>query len=278
MEALKNRKPLIITLAALVGIIIATVAVTLILRGRGGTRFTGNADAPYPYSWTERDNGTIALTLETGNTANGAWSLESTDGGTVDIRVGKTQGGKTTVTIKPDAGGRTFLLFSLAGGEERLAELSMTVMVDSGEDGKLAATVANHRERAFQGTVRGGEETGHPFTVRGDSDGLTIFIEEPDGYTDDGMAWDSESTNAMAAYVSNIEVSGEGVMFRLEAGTTGNAEVTVYSVERNISYVFDVEVAGGGMLLTDSHWEPYEADETEEETEETEFEEDQENT
>ena len=47
MEALKNRKPLIITLAALVGIIIATVAVTLILRGRGGTRFTGNADAPY---------------------------------------------------------------------------------------------------------------------------------------------------------------------------------------------------------------------------------------
>ena len=107
---------------------------------------------------------------------------------------------------------------------------------------------------------------------------LTIFVEEPEGYTDDGMAWESESTNSMAASVSDIDVSGEGVTFRLEAGTTGNAEVTVYSVERNISYVFNVEVKGGEMLLTDSRWEPYEADDNEEETEETETGENRENT
>ena len=110
MEAQKSKKPLFITLAALAGIIIATVAVTLILRGRGGTRFTGNADAPYPYSWTERDNGTIALTLGTGGASDSAWSLESAEGSAAAVRVGKTQGGKTDVTVKPAAGGRAAIL------------------------------------------------------------------------------------------------------------------------------------------------------------------------
>lgn len=260
MEGFKDRKPLIMTFAALVGIIIATVAVTLLVRDRGGAEFTGDTDAPYPYSWTEQDNGTVALTLETGSAANGAWSLERADGGTVEIRAGKTQGGKTSVTIKPTAGGREIMAFSLAGGEERLAELSLSVMVESRENGKLAATVTDHRERVFQSVVRGGEETGHPFTVRGDGDGLTIFVEEPDGYTDDETAWESESSNAMAAYASEVDVSGDGITFRLEAGTSGTAEVRIFSAREKLSFVFDVEVKNGEMTLTDSQWEPYETE------------------
>ena len=277
MEAQKSKKPLFITLAALAGILIAAVAVALIARGRGGARYTGATDAPYPYSWTEQSNGAITMTLETGGAANSAWSLESADGSAAAVRVGSTQGGKTNVTVKPDAGGRMFLLFSLTSDGDRLAELSLTVMVESGENNKLAATVTDHRERVFQSVVRGGEETGHPFTVRGDGSGLTIFVEEPEGYTDDGMAWESESTNSMAASVSDIDVSGEGVTFRLEAGTSGNAEVRVYSARENISYVFDVAVAGGEMLLTGSRWEPYEEDEAVEEADGAEYEESREN-
>ena len=277
MEAQKSKKPLFITLAALAGILIAAVAVALIARGRGGARYTGATDAPYPYSWTEQSNGAITMTLETGGAANSAWSLESADGSAAAVRVGSTQSGKTNVTVKPDAGGRMFLLFSLTSDGDRLAELSLTVMVESGENNKLAATVTDHRERVFQSVVRGGEETGHPFAVRGDGSGLTIFVEEPEGYTDDGMAWESESTNSMAASVSDIDVSGEGVTFRLEAGTSGNAEVRVYSARENISYVFDVAVAGGEMLLTGSRWEPYEEDEAVEEADGAEYEESREN-
>lgn len=260
MEISYNKKPLIITLAALACIIIATVAVTLILRGRAGTRFSGDGDAPYPYSWVEKKNGEIVLTIETGDAKNSAWSLEDTGSGTVEVRAGKTKGGKTSVTITPEAVGREIMTFSLTSEEERLAELSFSVLVTS-EDDALSATVTDHRERAFQGAVRGGEETGHPFTVRGGDDGLTIFVEESEGYTDGGTAWESESDNIMTAYVSNLDVSNEGVTIRLETRANGSAEVRVFSVRENISFVFDVEVKNGEMTLTDSRWEPYEAEE-----------------
>lgn len=253
---IKQRKPLMIALAALLAIIAVTAAVTLLMRDRGGKRFNVD-DVPYPYSWAEQANGSVTLTLETGDAANGVWSLGSTDGGTLDIRVGKTQGGKTSVTLKPETEGREMMVFSLASGEERLAELSLTVMVgrESGEDSGLSAAITAHRERAFQGTVHGGEDTGHPFTVRGSDDGLTIFVEEPEGYTDDSTAWVSESTNSMAAYVSSVDVSSEGITFQLETRSSGSAEVTVYSIRENISFVFAVEVKDGNLMLTDSRVE-----------------------
>ena len=266
----QNRRPLIIALAALCAIIVVTLAVALIMRGRGGTRFSVGENAPYPYSWVERKNGAIALTMETGEAKDGVWSLESTDGGIADIRVGKTRGGKTSVTITPNSAGREIMAFSLTSGEDRLAQLDLTVMAGTveGENETLAATVTAYRERVFQGSVRGGEETGHPFTVRGDNGGLTIFVEETEGYTDDGMAWESESTNVMAAYVSTIDVSEEGLTFRLETRSSGSAEVRVFSAREKIAFVFDVEVSGGNMLLTDSRTEPYEPYELEEEAEE----------
>ena len=259
---IKQRKPLMIALAVLLAIIAVTAAVTLFMRDRSGKRFTVE-DVPYPYSWAERADGSVTLTLKTDGAANGVWSLGSTDGGTLDIGVGKTQGGKTSVTLKPETEGREMMVFSLTSGEEQLAELSLTVMVgqESGEDSKLSAAITSHRERTFQGTVRGGEETGHPFTVRGSDEGLTIFVEESEGYTDDSTAWVSESTNSMAAYVSSVDVSSEGVTFQLETRSSGRAEVTVRSIRENISFVFAVEVTDGNMMLTDSRVETGATDE-----------------
>lgn len=254
-ELLENKKPLVIVLAALAGIIVITVAVALILRVRGGERFAKN-DVPYPYSWEEKKNGTITLTMERGKAAGGAWSLGSTEGDAVEAGFGKT-GEKTKVKLTPTSPGRETMTFVLVSGEERLAELNVTVAVEL-VDNALATTVISHRERALQSTVRGGEETGHPFTVRGGDDGLTIFVEDSEGYTDDGSAWASDSTNSMVAFVSAIEISDTGVTIRLETRANGTAEVRAYSIRDNISFVFDVEVADGEMLLTDSRSEPYE--------------------
>lgn len=257
---MKNKKPLVITLGVLLGIILVTVAATLLLRGRSGTLFSGSPDAPYPYSWTEMDNGAITMTLETGDATGGAWSVGSTEGNVVEITTGKTSRGKTELTLKPVEEGRENITFTLVSEEERLAELSVAVMVNN-INNKYAATVTAHRERALQGTVRGGEETGHPFTVRGGDDGLIIFVEETEGYTDDGTAWLSESTDTMVAYVSTIDVSEEGVTVRLETRANGNAQVTVYSPEADVSYAFDVEVTGGEMMLREFQIGSYGTDE-----------------
>lgn len=261
---MKNKKPLLITLGVLAGIILITVAVTLLLRGRGGAQFSGPEDAPYPYSWTEKNNGTIDLTLETGKASNGVWSVDSTEGSVVEITGGKGGRGKTEFTLKPVEEGRENITFTLVSEEERLAELSVAVMVNN-INNKYAATVTAHRERALQGTVRGGEETGHPFTVRSGDRGLTIFVEETEGYSDDGTAWLSESTDTTVAYVSDVNVTEEGVTVQLERRANGSAQVAVYSPAADISYVFDVEVTGGEMMLKDFQIGSYGNDEEPEE-------------
>lgn len=269
MEVLKNKKSLLIILAAFLGIVLIVAAVALIIRGRSGSRF-GNSDAPYPYSWVEKKDGTIAMTLETGDAANSEWSLASTEGAAAEASVGKTGGKKTSVTITPSEPGLTFMTFALTSGEERLAELSVTASVDNADE-KLSASITSHRERAFQSVVRGGEETGHPFIVRADDEGLTIFVEESEVIAEDEASWASDSTDTMTAYVSTIGVSEGGLTIHLQARADGTAEVRAYSVRDNISFVFDVEVTDGQMLLTDSRIEPYETEEGEavEETAET---------
>ena len=270
MEERNSKKPLIITLAVLLGIIIATVAVTLILRGRGGARFT-SGDVPYPYSWQEKKNGTIALTLSTGNAANAAWELGDAGGSQIEIVTDGTKRGNTSIALRPVAEGRETVTLTLMSDGARLAEASFTVESTLTPEGSYAATITAHRERAFQAIVRGGEETGHPFTVSGGDEGLMIYVEDDVGYTDNGTAWNSQSSDGMVASVSAIDVSDEGVTIQLETRANGSAEVMVYNATRNIAYVFTVEVSGGEMLLVDSRVEPYLTDEdAEEETGEAE--------
>lgn len=262
-KALKNNKPLLITLAGLAGIVLIVVAVALILRSFGDLMYRGDEDAPYPYSWVEKKNGKVIFTLGTGDAEGGAWTLGGEEGGVMNIEVGQTRGKRTKVTMTPRGVGREMATFLLKSGEESVAELAVTVDVESWNE--RVSVVTSHYERAIQGTVRGGEETGHPFTVRAGEEGLSIFVEDAEGLTDDGEAWQSASSDSLVAYVTGVDVSDEGVTVSLGTRADGTAEVQVYSERDNIAFVFAVEVTDGNILLTDSRTEAYQPQPTGEE-------------
>ena len=265
-ENITGNKPLLVVLGALALIIILTVAVTLTLRGLGGIGYSVD-DEKYPYTWAEKNDGTVALTLKTGDAAKGVWSLGSTQGDVLTINVGNTSGGKAGVTLIPNSIGREIMTFDLMSGEERLAEVTFTVDV-AGESNALAATVADQSERAFQNTLRGGEETGFPFTVRATENGLSIFVEDPGLYSDEGTEWLSDSSDSMVASVYGVDPSEEGVNVLLQTRANGTSEVRVYNVEKNLSFVFDVQVSKGEMLIAGSRSEPYQTAQEPEDTEE----------
>lgn len=265
-ENITGNKPLLVVLGALALIIILTVAVTLTLRGLGGTGYSVD-DEKYPYTWAEKNDGTVAITLKTGDAAKGVWSLGSTQGDVLTVNVGNTSGGKTGVTLIPNSIGREIMTFDLMSGEEHLAEVTFTVDV-AGESDALAATVTSQSERAFQNTLRGGEETGFPFTVRATENGLSIFVEDPGLYSDEGTEWLSDSSDSMVASVYGVDASEEGVNVLLQTRSNGTSEVRVYNVEKNLSFVFDVQVTKGEMLIAGSRSEPYQTAQEPEDTEE----------
>ncbi|MBR0311361.1 MAG: hypothetical protein IJQ98_03100 [Oscillospiraceae bacterium] len=264
-ENITGNKPLLVVLGALALIIILTVAVTLTLRGLGGTGYSVD-DEKYPYTWAEKNDGTVAITLKTGDAAKGVWSLGSTQGDVLTVNVGNTSGGKTGVTLIPNSIGREIMTFDLMSGEEHLAEVTFTVDV-AGESDALAATVTSQSERAFQNTLRGGEETGFPFTVRATENGLSIFVEDPGLYSDEGTEWLSDSSDSMVASVYGVDASEEGVNVLLQTRSNGTSEVRVYNVEKNLSFVFDVQVTKGEMLIAGSRSEPYQTAQEPEDTE-----------
>ena len=264
-ENITGNKPLLVVLGALALIIILTVAVTLTLRGLGGTGYSVD-DEKYPYTWAEKNDGTVAITLKTGDAAKGVWSLGSTQGDVLTVNVGNTSGGKTGVTLIPNSIGREIMTFDLMSGEEHLAEVTFTVDV-AGESDALAATVTSQSERAFQNTLRGGEETGFPFTVRATENGLSIFVEDPGLYSDEGTEWLSDSSDSMVASVYGVDASEEGVNVLLQTRSNGTSEVRVYNVEKNLSFVFDVQVSKGEMLIAGSRSEPYQTAQEPEDTE-----------
>ena len=254
-KALKNNRPMLITLAALSVIVLIVVAVALIRRSFNDLMYRSDEDAPYPYSWVEKKNGVVIFTLETGKAVDAEWTLGSEEGGAMNVEVGKTRGKRAKVTMTPRSTGREMVTLLLKSGEESVAELAITVDVESWND--RVSIVTSHYERAIQGTVRGGEETGHPFTVRGSEEGLSIFVEDAESLTANGQGWQSTSTDTLVAYVTSVDVSDEGVTVSLGTRANGAAEVRVYSERDNISFVFAVEVTDGNILLTDSRAEAY---------------------
>ena len=168
-----NQKPLLITLAAFIGILILTAAAAFLIHARGVRRFRSAADAPYPYAWTEKN--LITLTLDSADASDGVWTTDTEGGGTVLITIGEAENGKTEVTLRPITEGRAEVVFTLTDGETRLAEARFTVEAEQDERGGLYAIVTDHSEEAASQGISGGENTGYPFNVKTDEFNIAVI-------------------------------------------------------------------------------------------------------
>ena len=271
---MEKRKPLLITLAVCVGVIASILALALLLRVRGGARVPVT-DVPYPYEWTEKRDGSLVLKLDGGSVPGGLWSTDSTGDGIVHISADETQNGKAAVRLTPDAEGRAVLTFALTNEGERLAEAVFTVeTLEKG--GRLAVTVTDHRERVLQETVRGGEDTGHPFTVRSDESGaLVIHIVDPavaakdggDGVESVSERWTVRSSNSTVVLSSEMQAADDGFDLYLRSRWSGNTELFLSCPEEKLMYVFTVTSESGVLRLLESRLEEYRPEEPMPETE-----------
>ena len=168
---MKGKKPILITLAVFASILLLVVATALIMHGRGAATFQ-NEDAPYPYRWTEKKNGTVLLVLDNAETEN--WTAESTGDDVVTVSPAGNSGRGTAFLISPTGEGRTELIFTLCRGEDLLAKTVLEAETLE-KNGKRGVTVTHHSERTLQSVMNGGEETEHPFTVSSDGYGGVVI-------------------------------------------------------------------------------------------------------
>lgn len=255
---MNNKKPLLITLAAFFAILLLIIMTALLLRGRGGQRVD---DAPYPYQWTERSDGSVRLTLDGGAVKEGVWIANDPGDDVVNAKLGETKRGKATVTLTPAAEGRTERSFALINGEERLAEVRLAVETLQ-KDNRLAVTVIDHSEQARQSRVSGGDAA-HPYTACADDTGdLVLHIADAGAAaaeeSDQPERWTAASSDELIASILELRTVEDGVEVRVATHVSGDAEVTVSGEEAGVTYMFAVTSDSGALRLRDCIWSAYE--------------------
>ena len=258
---MKNKKPLLITLAVFCATLLLITVTALLLRGRGGAGFR-NDDAPYPYQWTERSDGTVRLTLDGSSLPEGVWTSGDPGDDVAAAELGETKRGKATATLTPAAEGRAELSFVLMNGEEQLAEVRLAIETLQKANG-LAVTVIDHSEQARQARIGGGNEE-YPYTVYTDDSGdLVIHIADAGMPSeDDGSMydrWTAASSDELIASIIELRTVEDGVEARLTTHVSGEAEVTISGEEADMTYVFAVTSDSGTLRLKNCTWSAYES-------------------
>ena len=256
---MNNKRAGLITAAAFLSILLLIAAAVLLLHGRGG-RSVRNDAVPYPYQWTEKRNGSVALTLDGGAVKEGLWATDVPGGDVVSVTLSETRHGRATAMLTPASEGRAELSFTLTNGDRRLAELRLAVET-SEKEGRRAVTVIDHSERAGQETVSGGKEE-HPYTAYTDGDGcLVLHIADSAVTSGDESAllerWAAESSDELVAAVIEIREAEDGVEARVSTHVNGGAEVTVSGEEANVTYRFSIVSENGALRLRDCVWSDY---------------------
>lgn len=105
-----EKKRLLIPLLVLVGIILAVIVVTLILRsGRPETHVEGE-DGPYPYSWQINKDGSLQLSISHEDAPEYEWILDNREEQQLLLAQDrKDKSGSTRFTFTPEATGRVML-------------------------------------------------------------------------------------------------------------------------------------------------------------------------
>ena len=256
---MNNKRAGLITAAAFLGILLLIAAAVLLRHGSGGRRVRNDA-VPYPYQWTEKRDGSVALTLDGSAAREGLWTADGQSGDVVRVALGETRRGKAAAALTPASEGRAELSFVLTRGDRRLAELRLAVETAE-KDGRRAVTVISPSEWAGQETVSGGKEE-HPYTAYTDDAGYLVLriadsVAPAEDETVPSERWTAKSSDELAADVIELREAEGGVELRLSSHMDGSAEVTVSGEEANVTYRFALAAENGALRLRDCAWSDY---------------------
>ncbi len=190
----EKRKPRLILIAAIVGVLLITVAIALIIRGAKKDIHKGGEDGPYPYTWQGKKNGAIYLRIDHKQAPDLRWALLENEGqmNVTVTRDRKDKGRMTGFVIQPEGEGSSTFILVLQNGDDaatRLYEYRFTVLAKQDEDGKLQTELLQKAGIRRQAEIRGATDTDNPYRIYSAENGDMIVAVKSSGLESD---WNCE--------------------------------------------------------------------------------------
>ena len=252
----------VLPLAALVVVVLLTVAVALIIRGERGETFTGGEDTLYPYAWSIERDGSILLEIDQSASPGYSWTATREEAG-ISVEKTRTQReGKARFSIKPTYAMRSTVTFRLVpDGGEGDAIYEMTLLLESLPEGeKLVSGLLGVNSQPLQETVTGGEDSSFPYFIRMDEDGdLTISVSEIKADSEETLfssdsIWECVSDNEEIAEVIGVISEGGATTAYIRPGlTAGTCTVCMSEVISGTEIIVECENGGNRSLVAVDH-------------------------
>jgi len=255
----------------LLALILIAVVLALVFRSRYIKSYTGGADTPYPYAWTEGKNGVITLKIDRSAAPDCLWTAAGPD---PLMDVAETQDAeeqKTQFTLTPQGAGRAVLTFSLLrSGDETDCIYELSILAEVSENGRtLSSRLISFSGKALPGVVRGGADTDYPYLLRTDEDGdlcITVICNAPapdetaeENASDDGTdkkeaGWTCVCEDESIAQVIGVITREDAATAYLRPGTTpGTVRVQMTDSVSGTELSLELETDGSGSIRLLTH-------------------------
>ena len=219
-------------------ILLAALTIAVLLTACGSVR--GGEDSAHPYSWREKRDGSVRLTIENVPEDGFSWQYEAPEDGSLQIE-------------RLDDGTKEKAVFSVTGEDAESGMVRFLCQRDSApfdtsfllsvslsgtEKGGLAVTAAEYTQFPSAGSA--GEEGKAACTWYQAEDGdCEIYLDSAGGVYD----WTAMGYDSTLLSLDAPEYSEDGCTYRLTGLAAGETELLLYDLRQDYGFRFTVSVA-----------------------------------
>lgn len=201
---------------------------------------TGGKNSSHPYSWKERKDGSVRLTIRNMPEDGWSWQLDGTANGLVNVE-------------RVDDGTDEDAVFSLTGQGFGAGSVSfvcrrdtapydvsfrLNLMLSASEKGELTITSAEHTQFPTAGFAGGEGNLGCTWYTA--EDGTREIYLDSAGET---YVWEAMQYDSTYISVEGPDVSNTGYTFRLVGLSAGETNLLVYDLTKDYGFRLTVSVA-----------------------------------
>lgn len=211
-----------------------------------GGKNTGGGDTPYPYSWAESSDGSVALTIKGTPEEGYAWTAEGSD----LLEITRTETGfAISATETEVAGVATFTLETEGALPNQAYEITLSLEANS--KGRLE--VQDSSSQALEANASAGEDTEAPYQWRYDAaQGLLVYVTTTDRTWQVTVDNHSEDETDDTFYAVGPSYDEGGFLLTL-GGRVETGTVTLKGAECGLAITLEVEQEADGALTLVSH-------------------------
>ena len=245
-----TKRRILTTAVILAALVLVALILFLMSRKPRSERFTGGEDTPWPYAWTQTQDGTVLVEPGGDIPAGFGWAVVEADAAIAAVSEQDLEG-RPGFLIAPAGTGDCFFILALAGqedAEDELCRLVMTVETTAGKKPKAAVT--GHRLEIVEGILRGGEEFGAPYRIWTGEDGtLQLRLADSAGAEDWKLSVRTPSTLSS----SGLRREAGKVSLQLYSPAAGETAFVLYSAASGLSLEVTGQADKEGNIRASAH-------------------------